>query len=412
MAQKFPFSMWNYNPPSDFTPDEVNLWADCGMTHPMLPRVTNVDDLPTLIPFLDRAEELGLKCIINCKELSLIRLEELDESSLNMLGPEGYEELFRRAVELVGNHPATYGFYIGDEPLGQKFMHGVTESYRIMKKVAPHLHPFVNYRDGTPYFDKESFDGMTFEEWVDHIGNDIGVSFITLDEYGPMINDNLIPSYLKSMRDYVAASEKAGGKPDVWANLLSSAHYAYHVTSEIDLRWQVHTAVACGCRGVMWFRFYDRLEGHEYYASPIDEYGNKTDTYYGMLRTQRRFNDQYGEIIMKLKRKSTFHVGKDYDVYPVFDNNSHEFISLKTFEDTLISFFEDDEGREYFCLVTLVKNYHSSYNLFYDEDKCSVTELIMNGKKEIHLPPSDPNAKWSDFTLYPGQMRLFRIDKK
>ena len=412
MAQKFPFSMWNYNPPSDFTPDEVNLWADCGMTHPMLPRINKVDNLPKLIPFLDRAEELGLKCIICCNELSLIRRQELDISSFYVLGPEGYEELFRRAVELVGNHPATYGFYIGDEPLGQKFMHGVTESYRIMKKVAPHLHPFVNYRDGTPYFDKESFDGMTFEEWVDHIGNDIGVSFITLDEYGPMINDNLIPSYLKSMRDYIAASEKAGGKPDVWANLLSSAHYAYHVTSEIDLRWQVHTAAMCGCRGVMWFRFYDRLQGHEYHGSPIDEYGNKTDTYYGMLRTQRRFNDQYGELLMKLKRKSTFHVCKDFGVYPVFDNDSHDLLKIKTFENSLISFFEDEDGNEYFGLATLVKEYYSSYLLFFDEDKCSVTELIMNGKTELPIHPASPDAVDCDFFLYPGQMRFFRIDRK
>jgi len=404
--------MWNYNPPSDFTPDEVDLWADCGMTHPMLPKVMTVDELPQLIPFLDRAEELGLKCIICCKELSLIRLEELDESAFYALGPEGYEDLFRRAVELVGNHPATYGFYIGDEPLGQKFMHGVTESYKIMKKVAPHLNPFVNYRDGTPYFDKESLDGKTFDEWVDHIGNDIGVSFVTLDEYGPMINDNLIPGYLESMRDYVAASEKSGGKLDVWANLLSSAHYAYHVTTEIDLRWQLHTAVVCGCRGAMWFRFYDRLIGHEYHDSPIDEYGNKTETYYGMLRTQRRFSDQYGELIMKLRRKSTYHVCKDYGVYPVFDDNSHDLIKLKTFENSLISFFEDEDGKEYFAIVTLIKDYYSSYFLNYDEDKCSVKEVIMNGKHEGYIAPAKPDADYCDLYLYPGQMRLFRIDRK
>lgn len=412
MAKKFPFSMWNYNPPSDFTPSEVDLWAECGMTHPMLPKVMTVDELPSLIPFLDRAEELGLKCIICCKELSLIRLEELDESALNVLGAEGYEQLFRRACDMVGNHPATYGFYIGDEPLGARFMAGVTESYRIMKKVAPHLHPFVNYREETPYFSEADFGGMTFDEWVDLISNSYGVSFITLDEYGPMINDNLIPGYLRSMRDYVAAAEKAGGSLDVWANLLSSAHYSYHITSEIDLRWQLHTAVACGCRGAMWFRFYDRLQGHEYYGSPIDVYGNKTDTYYGMLRTQRMFNDQYGEIMMSLKRKSTYHMCKDFGVYPVFDENTYDSLKIKTFENSLISFFEDEDGNEYFCLVTLVKEYYSSYYISYDESKYTLTELIMNGKQEIPYHSADPDAPYCDFFLYPGQMRLFRIDRK
>ena len=412
MEKKFPFSMWNYNPPSDFTPDEVKVWADCGMTHPILPNVNKVDNLPLLIPFLDKAEELGLKCIIICSELSLLSRQQLDVCSFYVLGPEGYADLFRRAVELVGNHPATYGFYIADEPLEPKFMHGVTECYKIMKEVAPHLNPFVNYRDGTPYFDRDSFDGMTFDEWVAYISNEVGVSFVTLDEYGPMINDNLIPGYLESMRDYVAASEKSGGKLDVWANLLSSAHYAYHVTTEIDLRWQLHTAVVCGCRGAMWFRFYDRLIGHEYHDSPIDEYGNKTETYYGMLRTQRRFSDQYGELIMKLRRKSTYHVCKDYGVYPVFDDNSHDLIKLKTFENSLISFFEDEDGKEYFAIVTLIKDYYSSYFLNYDEDKCSVKEVIMNGKHEGYIAPAKPDADYCDLYLYPGQMRLFRIDRK
>jgi hypothetical protein len=131
-----------------------------------------------------------------------------------------------------------------------------------------------------------------------------------------------------------------------------------------------------------------------------------------MLRTQRRFSDQYGELIMKLRRKSTYHVCKDYGVYPVFDDNSHDLIKLKTFENSLISFFEDEDGKEYFAIVTLIKDYYSSYFLNYDEDKCSVKEVIMNGKHEGYIAPAKPDADYCDLYLYPGQMRLFRIDRK
>ena len=74
--------------------------------------------------------------------------------------------------------------------------------------------------------------------------------------------------------------------------------------------------------------------------------------------------------------------------------------------------YEDENGNEYFALVTLVKEYYSSYCITYDESKYTLTELIMNGKQEIPYASSDPDAEDCDFFLYPGQMRLFRIDKK
>ena len=35
MSNYFKFTMWTYPPLSQFTPDEVDVWADCGMTAPM-----------------------------------------------------------------------------------------------------------------------------------------------------------------------------------------------------------------------------------------------------------------------------------------------------------------------------------------------------------------------------------------
>ena len=411
MSQKFPFTTWVYNPVSDFAPEELDLWKGCGFTHPMAPRIFNGTSPEELIPFLDAAEKRGMKLIVGVQGLNIPDRESLPKFILTTEGPEAYEKRFREVYEMLKGHPALYGFYVADEPLGQEFFSAVTECYRIQKKVAPELHPFVNYRSGTYKMDKESFGGVSFEEWFGHIGNDLGISFITLDLYEPMINDDCIPAYFKAIRGTVEASEKAGG-PDVWANLLCSAHYAYRIPTENELRWMVNTAAACGCRGVMWFRFYDRLEGHEYYGSPIDEYHNKTELYYAMMRTQRRLNDHYGEILMSLKRKSTFFLGNDWGgAYPKFGEKSHELINLTTFEDAVVSFFEDEKGTEYMCLVNLNRKSHSTFNVYYDTDKCRLIELTMNGKSEGYMAPTAPDAPWGGFDMYPGQMRMFRIDR-
>ena len=114
---------------------------------------------------------------------------------------------------------------------------------------------------------------------------------------------------------------------------------------------------------------------------------------------------------MSLKRKSTFHFGRDLGAYPVFGDNSHELIRLAGYEDGIVSFFEDENGTEYLCLVNSNLKSHSTFNIYYDTDKCRVTELIMNGKRESYMPPTAPDAQYGGFDMYAGQMRLFRIDR-
>ena len=410
MAQKFPFTTWIYNPISELELDALDMWKEAGLTHPMAPRIFNGSSPEELLPWLDAADKIGLKLIVGVQGINIPSLEDLPDFILTTEGAEAYEARFRSVYEKLKGHPALYGFYVADEPLGRDFCMAVTEIYKIQKRVAPELHPFVNYRAETPFFEASDFDGMTYDEWMAYIANDIGIDFCTMDLYGPMINDDCIPGYFKSIKAAVEAAEKAGGI-DVWANLLCSAHYAYRIPTEAELRWMVHTSAACGCRGVMWFRFYDRLEGHEYYGSPIDEYGNKTEVYYGILRAQRRFNDHYGELIMSLRRKATFHFGRDLGAYPVFGDTSHELIRLTGYDDGIVSFFEDEEGREYFCIVNSNVKTHTTFNLYYDTDKCRVSELIMNGKSESYMAPTAPDAQWGGFDVYPGQMRFFRIDR-
>ena len=55
MEKRFDFTMWVYAPINEFTPDEVDVWADCGMTVPMTPAVRH-DNVGSLTPYLERAE--------------------------------------------------------------------------------------------------------------------------------------------------------------------------------------------------------------------------------------------------------------------------------------------------------------------------------------------------------------------
>ncbi len=402
MTKTFPFSIWVYNPVSDFTPDEVNVWANCGLNIPMGPQMAyGQNDPRELIPFLDRAQELGIKLIANFHGVTF--------GDVRHAGEEEVERRLSELYEPLKGHPALYGFFGGDEPSGKENIAAAEATFRIHKKVAPELSPYINLIGGMAHKGIEELGGKTLEEWFQSVA-DSGVTYVSQDLYGPMINEDTTTGHFGEMKKVVEAAEKAG--VDVWTNMLSSGHYAYRVPTAAEVLWQITTAVACGCRGAIWFRFYDRLIGHEYYGSPIDEYGNKTENYYNILRAQRRFTDHYGEIIMKLKRKATFLRGTDRKSYPMFETGCHELIDIKCYEDTVISFFEDEEGREYLCLVNAYRDMHATLKIIFDPEKCSLTELLLNGKIENKIRPVRPDDEWGGESFYPGQLRLFRIDKK
>ena len=68
----------------------------------------------------------------------------------------------------------------------------------------------------------------------------------------------------------------------------------------------------------------------------------------------------------------------------------------------------DDSGKEYLCLVNAEMYQNNSIEIVYDSSKCSITELLLNGTLERPNFGQDDQA----FTLYPGQMKMFRIDRK
>ena len=209
------------------------------------------------------------------------------------------------------------------------------------------------------------------------------------------------------------AADAAG--VDMSACLLSSAHHVFNQPTESEYRWQINIAAALGCRGVYWFRFYDRVFAPDLYGSPIDEYGNKTEGFYSILRTQKRFSDHYGEILMKLKRKNSWIVGDPRGTYDNFKPGDHELILNAKIDDTgVLSIFEDENGTEYLCIVNGCTKFYATFTVEFDSSKCTLTELHNNGKTEIPFGSDNfgLGASTNEFGVYPAQLRLFRIDRK
>ncbi len=220
-----------------------------------------------------------------------------------------------------------------------------------------------------------------------------------------------IEYYFKALKPLIEVAEPAN--VDVWGSILLSAHYHFRVPTEYDIMWQITTAAACGCRGMVGFRFYDRTLGPNYHGSPVDEYGNKTEQYYKLLRCQRRFADHFGELIMSLKRQNTYFIGTQRGSYPIFGAGSHYAINgIRANEDAIVSFFKAEDGTEYLCLVNASQVNDGVYKIDFDPEKYSLIEVLCNGKVESPYELATTDDPWDGYWLYPGQMAMFRIDAK
>ena len=133
--------MWVYNPLSDFPPEELESWKECGMTAPLAPKTYyGKDDPKSLIPYLDKAQELGMQLIIN--------YEDFAYQNIDRIGDELYEERFREMYEPLKGHPALFGFFAGDEPNSRRSFDQTRRCLMIQKKVAPELRPYINLIGG------------------------------------------------------------------------------------------------------------------------------------------------------------------------------------------------------------------------------------------------------------------------
>ena len=176
--------------------------------------------------------------------------------------------------------------------------------------------------------------------------------------------------------------------------------------------WQIHAAAMMGVKGIQWFRFYDREEANELMFSPVDEFGNKTETYYAMMRAQRRFNRHYGEMFMRAKRLGTYMLKSDRGVYPEFRPGTHEMIkSLTADDETMVTFLQDTDGSEYMCLFHMNTEWYGSVKIRYDASKCRVLCARDNGKDiaESEYKEGDDDI---EAVILPGAMVMFKIEKR
>lgn len=387
MNRNIELCFWNYVKSGVLDKKAVSDWKELGMTVAMSFEFDIAENPKSeMLEILDECQRQGIKLII-CDTRTHYR-------TCAALSEDDFRKGVREAYEDFGKHPATYGFFAGDEPYIE-MQEPATKALKILNEIAPELDHFINL---FPFWVGDDFKQIMGDDNRDYYYNLVdkmikgsGVKFIGYDRYTQCLDSDEdieggLNMYFSDLNMFRKVS-KANGIP-FWNTVLSTAHWVYRVPTEDDIRWQIYTSLAHGARGVMWFFVYMRSLHDNYRNSPIDCGYKRTEMFPILARQQRIFKDNFIEIFNKIELTDVYHYNKVYE-------------GCKEFKpDGLIKAIKC--RHDYNLIVSYYKEF--------DTDKRWVS--VVNGHQrhsnQVEITLSDDRKK--SFWLAPGQMGIYCID--
>ncbi len=390
MLDKFPIMTWPVTNVSEQTIEEVKLWKEIGLTVNISPVFNSeTQDKELLIRLLDECQKYDIKLIVNDKSLLWNGASE---------DPEGYRARYKQLYADFGKHPATLGFFIGDEPL-KKHMDDVLTAFRIQKEEAPELLPFLNLLpiwvdSNPPYMGYE-----TLENYVSYMKENYNAPVLSYDRYTQMCGtEGGLNIYFKDMRIYNDIAQSLG--VPLWTCLLGVGHWNYAVPDEGAVRWQFNTALAGGCTGIIWFTLNDVAFNANYRDAAINIFGEKTKYFDNFKQLHKYFLASTADTFKDLKLDACYHVGKSYGGYPLFESGVSDIIlDVKSLKDTdmIVSFYTHKNGDKYAAVVnnSMTVN-NNNFNITFNRKKCDPYEIKGFGKS-IRVYDVYPNKDTHNF---------------
>lgn len=299
---------------------------DCGFN---LAGFVSIEDL-------EKVSRAGLKAI-------------LSERSTNLGDPElalSDAEISGKVNEITSKtagKDAVFGYYLKDEP-GTNAFSGLRRWKDAWEKAAPGAVPYINLFPN--YASNENqLHAKNYYDYLEKYVSAVKPSFISYDNYSLMADDSIRRGYFENL----GAVRAIALKNDIpfWNIVLSNAHFNYAEPSYAGLCFQLYTTLAYGGRGISYFTYFAPKVGN-YRFAPIDQFGNKTPTWYILQNVNLQMH-AIGRAYLKLKSVNVFHSPRTEECEN--DLGSSYFLSTLKGEDLLVGEFEDAEKTPYVLVV-------------------------------------------------------------
>lgn len=415
----YPIGFWNYNYLSvqenfDATNEQaVKEWADAGITVAQGPRyhLDAPKEIQRMHELLDWCKKYKIKLIVPDSRTSFPG--DVNDGKATWTD---YERRAKEAIAEFGGHPATFGFHVGDEP-DAKMKATFFETVGRLKSLAPSLHPFANL---LPYWDgmDKAAGATSWPEYLDEYAEKGKPDIVSYDCYRQMeTGEECLDIYYNNLRLHREAMLR--NATPFWNSPLCTGHYQYRHPTRDELRWQFHTSIAFGAKGVCWFFWYHPYPEANYHNAPYDDFFKKTQTYYDLYDIQNRLQKRYGKVINKLvSTRVTFAGAKPLGGCKEFTPNG--LVAEIGGGPILVGEFVDPEGMRYVMLVNLKMEGASRMQITFTGKDAKYfsyrwvdgNEVEGRSEESISENRDGPLGPMIDHFAYPAQMVLYRVDSQ
>ena len=213
---------------------------------------SSVSSFDKALASLDYGEQTGVKIVFSCNDM--------------WKDPEG-------TAAKVKDHPALFGYSLGDEPNNARFPALAAMADRL-RSVDPDHVIYVNL---FPNYAPDEVLGSTYPEHVRKYIEEVRPPLVSFDFY-PVTEDGIRERWWENL-EVISRESAAAGLP-FWAFALSTSHKPYPIPTMASLRLQFYTDLAYGAQGLQYFTYWNPVPGTwDFHDAPIDLDGNRTPVY-------------------------------------------------------------------------------------------------------------------------------------
>ncbi len=277
----FPIMAWNWAPKD---PAVLQTMREGGLT------VAGFVKPDTL----DACQAAGLKAIVSDARTSGYDWANVDEAKARTN--------IASLVAEVGEHPAVYGYYLRDEPNAAMFP-GLAKVADLIRELSPGKWPYINLFPD--YANSDQLGTATYAEHLEQFIATCRPAIISYDNYSLMDDGSVRDNYWSNLEAVRAACLRHG--LEFWNIVLATAHFNYRELNAADFRFQVYTTLAYGGRGISYFTYFSPTTGN-YRMGPIDQFGNKTPTWYFMQHASLQVQ-KLAPTLLQLSSDAVYHFG-------------------------------------------------------------------------------------------------------
>ena len=217
--------------------------------------VDGYDSIGEITLSLNRARQVGIKLMVAGRQIMDFPAE---------------------TAEAIRNHPALFGYMLGDEPRMADFDTYKHRYHAIRAADSTHL----CYQNLFPYYGDELLETIgaaSYEEYLRKFG-EIPLPQISFDFY-PIWDYDIRPTWYYTLEAVRRESLRTG--VPFWAFVLSTPHVGYPQPTLEMLRLQIYSNLAYGAQAIQYFTFRTPPpdDTYDYHNGPITLEGQKTETY-------------------------------------------------------------------------------------------------------------------------------------